>query len=95
MKPTEKHKHMAKFFDALAHPRRQMIIQILQETGRRGLPFHRLQGRTGLTPATLSFHLRKMDDGKILNRKIKGPETWLSLDPAPFLSMETPMVAAP
>jgi DNA-binding transcriptional ArsR family regulator len=93
MKPTDKHKYMARFFDALAHPRRQMIIQVLQETGRRGLPFNRLQSRTGLTPATLAFHLRKMDDGQILNRKIKGPETWLSLDPTPFLTMETSMVA--
>ena len=94
MKPTDKHKKMAKFFDALAHPRRQIIVQVLQKTGRRGLPFHRLQSRTGLSPATLSFHLRKMDAGQILTRRIKGPETWLSLDPTPFLTMETPMVAA-
>ena len=94
MKPTDKHKHMAKFFDALAHPKRQMIIQVLQDAGRRGLPFNRLQSRTGLTPATLAFHLRKMSDGQILHRKIKGAETWLSLDPAPFLTMQAPMVAA-
>jgi len=90
MKPTVKHKEMADFFDALAHPRRQMIIQILQGTGRRGLPFNRLLSRTGLTASTLAFHLRKMDAGRILHRKIKGPETWLSLDPSPFLTMNIP-----
>ncbi len=94
MKPTPKQKNMAVFFDALAHPRRQMIIQVLQETGHRGMPFHRLQKRTGLSPATLSFHLGKMNAGEILNRKIKGPETWLSLDPTPFARFSTPPVLA-
>ncbi len=94
MKPTTKQKQMAAFFDGLAHPRRQMILQVLRETGRGGLPFHRLQARTGLSPATLSFHLGKMDSGQILSRRIKGPETWLSLNPAPFAIFSTPALAA-
>jgi len=80
MKPTDKHKKSAVFFDALAHPRRQMILQVLEEVKAGGLPFHRLQARTGLSAATLSFHLGKMNAGGILQRQIKGPETWLSLN---------------
>jgi len=80
MKPTRKHKSMADFFDALGHPRRQMIFQILKESGSKGIPFHTLIKRTGLTASTLSFHLRKLEQGRLLKRQIKGRETWLSLD---------------
>ncbi len=80
MKPTPKQKIMANFFDALGHPRRQMIFQILKETGAKGLPFHALLMRTGLRDSTLSFHLRKLDQGRLIKRKVKGRETWISLD---------------
>ncbi len=89
MKPTPKQESMAKFFNALAHPRRQMIFQVLKDSGRNGLPFHHLLKRTGLTPPTLAFHLRKMGEGQILNRKIKGPETWLTLNLSPFAAYDT------
>ena len=91
MKPTAKQESMALFFNALAHPRRQMIFQVLQDIGREGLPYHRLQTRTGLTRATLSFHLRKMGEGRILNRKIKGKESWYSLNLLPFALFEAPI----
>ncbi len=84
MKPTTKHEDMAALFNALAHPRRQMLFQILQNAGREGLAFHHLMKRTGLTPTTLAFHLGKMQNGRIVNCKIKGVETWLSLNLAPF-----------
>ena len=90
MKPTAKQKSMAALFDALAHPRRQMLFQVLQESGREGLAFHHLLKRTGLTPATLAFHLKKMQDGQILIRKIKGVETWVSLNLAPFARFPLP-----
>ena len=80
MKPTPKQKSMADFFDALGHPRRQMIFQILKETGPKGLAFHTLLKRSGLKDSTLSFHLRKLDQGRLLKRQTKGRETWLSLD---------------
>ena len=91
MKPTAKQEVLASFFNALAHPRRQMIFQVLRDTGREGIPFYRLQRRTGLTRATLSFHLRKMGEGRILHRKIKGPETWYSLNTAPFSLFQVPI----
>ncbi len=90
MKPTNKHQKAAAFFDALAHPRRQMILQVLREVSAEGIPFHRLQWRTGLSAATLSFHLGKMNAGGILRRKIKGPETWLSLNYGAFSRFSTP-----
>lgn len=80
MKPTLKQKTMADFFDALGHPRRQIIFQILKEIGPEGLPFYALLKRTGLSASTLGFHLRKLDQGHLLKRQIKGRETWLSLD---------------
>lgn len=81
---------MALVFNALAHPRRQMLFQILRESGNEGLAFHQLMKRTGLTPPTLAFHLKKMQDGKILNRKTKGVETWLSLNLAPLSLLPVP-----
>jgi len=44
--------------------------------------------RTGLTSPTLAFHLKKMQDGRIVRRKVKGVETWLSLNLAPFARFE-------
>jgi len=84
MKPTAKQETLALLFNALSHPRRQMLFQILRDAGREGMAFHHLMKRTGLTPTTLAFHLKKMQDGKIVNRQIKGVETWLSLNLAPF-----------
>ena len=88
MKPTGKQEKMAAFFIALAHPRRQMIFQILKDSGNNGMPFHRLLHRTGLTPPTLAFHLGKMREGQIINRKIKGPETWLTRNLSPFAAYD-------
>lgn len=92
MKPTVKQENLAQLFTALAHPRRQMLFQVLQGAGREGLAFHQLMRRTGLTSTTLAFHLKKMQDGRIVNRKIKGVETWLSLNLAPFARF--PLLAA-
>ncbi len=93
MKPTDKQVTLAALFNALAHPRRQMIFQVLRDAGQEGMPYHRLRTRTGLTRATLSFHLGKMGDGRILNRKPKGLETWYSLNIAPFSLFDTPIRA--
>jgi DNA-binding transcriptional ArsR family regulator len=91
MKPTPKQEVLADFFNALAHPRRQMIFKVLQQAGSSGLPFHRLLARTGLKRATLAFHLGKMANGRIVRRRIKGPETWLTLDYAPFTLFQEPI----
>ena len=91
MKPTAKQDTLATFFNALAHPRRQMIFQVLRDSGREGMPYGRLQSRTGLTRATLSFHLRKMADGRIIHSKIKGIYTWYAVNTAPFSLFETPL----
>lgn len=93
MKPTPKQETLALFFNALAHPRRQMIFQVLRECGRAGLPYNRLQSRTGLTRPTLSFHLGKMGDGRILKRTVKGVETWYALNTAPFALFEAPVAS--
>jgi len=89
MKPTSKQKSMATFFDALAHPRRLMLFHILRDSGQNGLAIHHLLKRTKLTPATLAFHLDKMQKGKILKRKTKGSEIWLTVNHGPFAQLET------
>jgi len=91
MKPTDKQEDMADVFNALAHPRRQMLFHILQDAGREGLAHHQLLKRTGLTNTTLAFHLAKMQKGRIVTRKIKGVETWLSLNLAPFARFPVPL----
>ena len=93
MKPTPKQENMADFFNALAHPRRQMIFKALQEAGSKGLPFHSLLSRTGLKRATLAFHLGKMGAGQIVKRQIKGRKTWLTLDYTPFSLLQDPIKA--
>ncbi|MEE9455090.1 MAG: hypothetical protein V3V13_12030 [Paracoccaceae bacterium] len=84
MKPTYKQKISADFFNGLAHPRRQMLFQILREYGAAGMPFHSLLSRSGFTPSTLAFHISKMAKGHIVKRKIKGAETWLILNKSSF-----------
>jgi len=94
MKPTPNQEMLADSFNALAHPRRQMIFKVLHHAGRKGMPFHRLLARTGLKRATLAFHLGKMATGRVVKRRIKGPETWLTLDYAPFLLFQEPIAAS-
>ncbi len=89
MKPTSKQKSMAMFFDSLAHPRRLMLFHVLRDAGQNGMAIHHLLKRTGLTPATLSFHLEKMQKGRILNRKIKGSEVWVSVNHGPFTQLQS------
>ena len=88
MKPTAKQKHSALFFDALSHPRRLMLLQILREAGQNGLAIHHLLKRTKLTPATLSFHLGKMQQGRLLQRKTKGTEVWISTLNGPYAELD-------
>ncbi len=80
MKPNKIHEQNAAFFQALSHRRRQMLFEILKQHGADGLPFHRLQNKSGLSSAILSHHLRFMTQGGILQRTQKGRETWISLD---------------
>ncbi len=84
MKPTYKQELAADFFNALAHPRRQMLFQILRAAGPKGMPFHRLIAQSGLNRTTLAFHISKMTRGHLVRRRIKGPETWLTVNPAAF-----------
>ncbi len=89
MKPTGKQKSMAIFFDALAHPRRMMLFHILRDAGQTGMAIHHLLNRTGLTPATLSFHLEKMQKGRIVKRTVKGREIWFTVNHGSFARLET------
>ena len=94
MKATAKQEKLAQFFNALAHPRRQIIFQVLRDSGREGMPFHRLKMRTGLSSPTLSFHLGKMREGFILSRTVKGIESWYALNLAAFALFESPLLSA-
>ncbi len=87
MKPTAKQQSMAIFFSALSHPRRQMLFQILRDSGQNGMAIHHLIKHTKLTPATLSFHLGKMQQGRILKRRVKGSEVWYCVNHGPFATL--------
>ena len=89
MKPTSKQESMAVFFDALAHPRRLMLFHILRDAGQNGMAIHHLLNRTKLTPATLAFHLDKMQKGRVLKRKVKGSEIWLTVNHGSFAQLKT------
>ena len=89
MKPTLKQKHMAIFFDALSHPRRLMLFHMLRDSGQSGMAIHQLLKCTNLTPATLSFHLGKMLQGRILKRKTKGSEVWFSVNHGAFAMLDS------
>ncbi|MHA1128222.1 MAG: ArsR/SmtB family transcription factor [Alphaproteobacteria bacterium] len=80
MKPTKKQETFAGFFFALSHKRRLMICEILLRHGPTGLSFGTLQIKTRLCASTLGHHLEHMHKGGILRRRIKGTETWLSMD---------------
>jgi len=89
MKPNKTQEQNAAFFQALSHRRRQMLCDILLKFGAKGLSFGRLQHQSGLSAATLSHHLRFMDQGGILQRQQKGRETWISLDIAQLRRIST------
>ena len=80
MKPMQNQDKLATFFIALGHRRRQMLCEILAETGSKGITYGGLQMKSGLTKATLTHHLRFMGNGGIIKRRVKGRETWYSLD---------------
>lgn len=80
MKPSRLQEKRALFFDAIAHRRRQMIVSILIAQGKKGLSFAQLGRQANLPAATLSFHLRQMDKGCILHQRIRGAQTWISID---------------
>ncbi len=88
MKPTSKQKSMALFFDALAHPLRLMLFHVLRDSGQSGMAIHHLLNRTKLTPATLAFHLDKMQKGRVLKRKVKGSEIWFTVNHGSFAQLE-------
>lgn len=80
MKPTQNQDYLATFFIALGHRRRQMLCEILADIGSKGITYGGLKTKSGLSKATLSHHLNFMDKGGIIKRRIKGRETWYSLD---------------
>ncbi|GEM_PF-4604228 len=80
MKPSEIQMKRARFFDAIAHRRRQMLSDILLAKGHSGYSFEQLRQKSGLSASTLSFHLRKMDQGGFLIRRQQGKYTWISIE---------------
>lgn len=80
MKPTKNQETLAGFFFALSHKRRLMICEVLLRHSPAGLSFGMLQAKTHLCASTLGHHLEHMHKGGVLLRRIKGTETWLSMD---------------
>lgn len=66
-------------FTALSHKRRILIFRILQKEGE--LTHKALQTRTGFRAMTLSHHLGPMVAAGLVNRRVRGPYTYLSLRP--------------
>lgn len=89
MKPSKAQKLNATFFIALSHSRRQMLCEILLLHGPKGMPFGALQAESGLKVSTLTHHLRFMYQGRIVRRKQKGREAWISVDTARLYQAST------
>ena len=57
-----------------------MLCRILPDHRPKGLSFGGLMDKSGLNASTLTHHLGLMDRGRILRRRQKGRETWITLD---------------
>ncbi|MCF6276068.1 MAG: helix-turn-helix domain-containing protein, partial [Robiginitomaculum sp.] len=73
--PLRNHKMLADTFDALGHKRRVEIFKQLSLCDNKQAQFGHLCTLSGLTPATLSFHLKKMQKGGLIVRKQVGNAT--------------------
>lgn len=60
----------AKFFFALGHPRRLLIIEELSRAPE-GMTFEAIGVATRLADASLSHHIRFLNEAGLLSRKIK------------------------
>lgn len=77
--PQKQHQMLADTFDALGHKRRVEIFKQLSLYTNQQVQFGHLCTLSGLTPATLSFHLNKMQKGGLVVRKQVGNATHICL----------------
>jgi len=80
--PQKDHQMLADTFDALGHKRRVEIFKQLSLCTNKQAQFGHLCTLCGLTPATLSFHLKKMQKGGLVVRKQEGNATLICLQTA-------------
>ena len=71
---------LAVLFDAFAHPSRIGILRALLPHAQSGITFGELAKALGLSPSTLTHHLREMEEARVLNRQVSGRSTVLRLD---------------
>jgi len=73
-------KEFALLFDALGHERRIHIITEMVNANTTELSFGELAGRTGISEAGLTHHLKMMRKGGLIRSRPRGRKTMLSLE---------------
>lgn len=73
-------KTISTVLSALAHPSRVDIFKCLLAHHPNGLNAGCLSTKAGLAPSTLSHHLREMEKGGVVERRVVGQSTITSLD---------------
>lgn len=71
---------LANLFAAFAHPSRLAILRALLSHSTSGQQFGELATGLGLSPSTLTHHLREMEAAGVLIREPEGRATRLRLD---------------
>jgi len=71
---------LATLFDAFAHPSRIGILRAMLPHAQSGITFGDLAKALGLSPSTLTHHLREMAEAGVIKRQMAGRSTVLRLN---------------
>jgi len=80
---------LAQIHSALGHARRLRLIDILIDTPN-GLTFEALSHRSKINQSTLGHHVKVLLAAGFLKKKIKGPYSIYTYDPAPMVMLSAP-----
>lgn len=80
---------LASLFDAFAHPSRIGVLRTLLPCAQSGINFGDLAKALGLSPSTLTHHLREMEEAGVVNRQVSGRSTVLRLNTETLTSAVT------
>ena len=70
---------ISRTFNALAHKRRVLLFELLLKHPQKSMAFGQLQGLSKIPDAPLAHHLRVLETGGLIRRKVKGRYTYFKL----------------
>jgi DNA-binding transcriptional ArsR family regulator len=70
---------ISRTFNALAHKRRVILFELLLNHPKKSLAFGQLQQLSKIPEAPLAHHLRVLEKGGLIRRKVKGRYTYFKL----------------